>query len=107
MKIIASAISLITLIGLCFSYFFWMDNRYAQAQYVRAVEQKARILEQRLDYKIISDRVAAIEERIWKIKSREGENPKSVVAKEELMHLNKDLEVAKASLKRIENNILK
>lgn len=92
MKLIPSIISVITLISLCFGAYFWLDSHYASAQQVKQIEQ-------RLDYKIKSDMVQSIQERIWKIDDRCSAVKCDVTVKEERRKLQSDLENAKGQLK--------
>jgi hypothetical protein len=97
MKLIPSIISIITLISLCFGGYFWLDTHYASAQQVKQVEQ-------RLDYKIKSDQVKSMQDRIWQIDDRCTLKPTQcdVTVKEEKRKLQSDLETAKEQMKVLE-----
>jgi len=63
-KILAIAGAIITLgsvVGLLFAF----DARYAKTAYVAQVEY-------RLDQKIVQDRAAALQERLWRLEDRQG-----------------------------------
>jgi len=94
MKLVAGIISLITLISLVFGTYFFLDNRYASAQALKQVEQ-------RLDYKIKSDQVQSIQQRIWQIDDRCADKC-SLTAKEEKRKLQSDLELTKEQMKVLE-----
>lgn len=90
---IATTIGILTIIGIVFGGYFWIENRYALSEELRKIEQ-------RLDYKIISDQIQSIQDRIWKIIDRSGSRPKDAIIKEEL----RQLEEIKANLKmKLEN----
>ncbi len=80
---LAAIIAILTIIGIIFGVYFYIENRYALAEELKKTQQ-------RLDYKIISDQFQAIQERIWKIKDRVGEKPKDQTIKEELQKLESD-----------------
>jgi Flp pilus assembly protein TadB len=93
-KICGSLIAVCTFIGIIFGYYFWMDNRYAQAQHLKEVEQ-------RLDYKIKSDQTKSIQTRIWQLQDR---CHKSCTAadQQELRELQFDLDNNRSQLKSME-----
>jgi hypothetical protein len=84
-----------TLIGMCFGVYFYVDTRYALAEELKKVSQ-------RLDYKMKSDQEIAIKERIWKIEDKYGFNPKDPVIKEELRNLKNDLSGVNEQIKVME-----
>lgn len=79
-KIIKPIIALCTLIGITFSVYFYSENRYAKAEDLKKIEK-------RLDYKIVSDQIMSVSERLWKIEDRYGNNPKDKTIKEEVRNL--------------------
>lgn len=94
-KLITSIIGLMTLIGIIFSVYFWMDDRYANAETVKKIEQ-------RLDYKIKSDQAQSIRERIWRIEDKFGSTPSNPIVKEELRKLQFDLNEINGQVKEME-----
>lgn len=85
-----------TLIGMIFAVFFFIDSRYALLEEVKKIEK-------RLDYKIVSDQVMSIQERIWRIEDRYPDSksrPETV--NEEYRNLNTSLELLKKKLDIIE-----
>jgi hypothetical protein len=91
-------IALFTLISLCFGVYFYFERRYALAQDLRKVEN-------RLDYKIVSDQVVSIQERIWLIQDRcNGKPPLDDTVKEELRELEMRREILKDRLRRMEGD---
>jgi hypothetical protein len=95
MKLIAGVISIMTLLGMFFAAYCWLDSNYASAETVKAIEQ-------RLDYKIKTDQEQSIQERIWKIKDKFGEKPKDLIIKEELRKLENDLTGVSTQIKVLE-----
>lgn len=91
-KTIAYLIAVGSLVGMCFGAYFFVENRYAQAETVKQ-------LGQRLDEKIKSDRVNAIQERIWKIEDRCLKRPPTDTEKEELRMLKENKEKLQRELK--------
>lgn len=75
-----------------FGGYFWFEKKFALANDVK-------MLEQRLDYKIISDQVYSIQERIWKLEDRIKANPNDITAKEELRRLLEEKRIANEKLK--------
>lgn len=72
--------TILTILGMAFTAFFFFDNRYA-------LSESMEVLEQRLDYKIVSDQQMTVMERVWKLEDRyeDREMPDSV--KEEIRTL--------------------
>ncbi len=93
-------ITLVTLIGVIFTGYFWIDNRYARAQ---AVEQ----LNQRFELKLKEDTRTQIQERIWKLQDRLAQQPSDMTAKEQLRelevqkdNLDKEIDILRNPIKR-------
>jgi hypothetical protein len=84
--------ALIVIIGTCFGVYFFAENRYALSQEVKKdiqeIKQTQEKESKRLDYKILSDQLRSVQDRIWKIKDRyENKPPKDPTVKEELREL--------------------
>jgi hypothetical protein len=75
-------VALIMIIGTCFTVYLYFDSRYALAQELKKTQQ-------RLEYKIISDQLRSVTERIWKIQDRQekSKQPVDESTKEELREL--------------------
>ena len=56
-------ISILTIVGIAFGAYFYIENRYALSDELKQVEK-------RLDYKILSDQHNSIQHRIWQIQDR-------------------------------------
>ena len=84
---IASLAALLTIAGGIWS----LDARWSQASEVESLKQIVSNLNNRLEGKIISDQITAIQNRQWRLKDRYGENvsefPQSI--KEEYRNLEK------------------
>ncbi len=88
---LTAIIAILTIIGIVFGVYFYIENRYALAEELKKTQQ-------RLDYKILTDKFDAIQERIWKIKERSGEKPRDKTIKEELQKLESDKELLKTKI---------
>ena len=66
--IVALIISLTVLIGLAAK----LDGRWAKAQSLSQLSQSVQKLAERLDQKILADRQAMVQERIWRLEDRYG-----------------------------------
>lgn len=95
---IATIIALLTIIGICFSVYFYFERRYALAEDLKKVES-------RLDYKILSDRLQSIQDRIWKIIDRCSGKPTDVTINEELRELENKKEATKKELDKMEGHV--
>jgi hypothetical protein len=87
--------ALIILIGTCFSVYFYAENRYALSQELKQTQQ-------RLEYKIISDQLHSVQDRIWKIQDRCGKDPADPTVNEELRKLEMDKIAIGDKLKEME-----
>ncbi len=76
-------IAVLTILSFAFAAFFWIDNYYANSEDVKK-------LEKRLDYKIISDQVQSIQQRIWIITDRFEGKKMDQTTKEEFQQLEKN-----------------
>jgi len=90
-------ISILTVVGIAFGAYFYIDNRYAQCEDVKKIER-------RLDYKIIADQLKSVQDRIWRLEDRNAKEkviPKSV--KEEQRQLEEDKNLLQKKLEVLEN----
>lgn len=94
-KTVQSILAIITLVSTAFGVYFYVDNKYALANDLEKVKQ-------RLEYKIVSDHVQSIQDRIWKIEDRFQKKKMDDTTKEEYRKLQADKEEAQAKLKKIE-----
>lgn len=95
MKLVGSIIALCTLIGIVFGTYFWIDSRYALSEELKKTQQ-------RLDYKIISDRANSLQERIWKIEDRCKGGKTDQTTAEELRSLKKQLDEENGRMRMME-----
>ncbi len=89
-------ISLLTIIGICFGAYFYIENRYALSQELEKTKQ-------RLDYKIVSDQVQWKQQRMWTLDDRypdKAQMPKSV--KEEYQEIQEEKKVLEKKLDILE-----
>lgn len=56
-------ISILTILGIAFGAYFWLDNEYAKCAEVKKIEQ-------RLDHKIATDYLQSKQQRIWALEDR-------------------------------------
>ena len=93
---ITTIISIATIIGLCFSTYFFIDTRYAKCADVKQ-------LENRLDYKIENDKLMAIQQRTWQL---EGHYPQITQAppdiQQQYKELKSDLEMQRNKVQKME-----
>lgn len=96
-KLIKQITALAGVIAICFSVYFFVDSRYALAERLSQVEQ-------RLDYKILNDKLDATYERIWKIDDRYAGNEDRMpdYVRDEYRRLNKDREKIKQQMKALD-----
>ncbi len=94
--------ALILIIGTCFTVYFYAEGRYALAQEMKKVEQ-------RLDYKILTDQLRAVQERIWQLEDRSNikkgkmtEATSDVTIKEELRKLYEEKRTLEEKLRIIQ-----
>lgn len=88
-------ISLCTIIGIVFSGYFYLDNRYATAEDLKKIEK-------RLDYKITADQYLAIQERVWKLRDRYSDIPKDKGILNELRCLETEKELLNKKLDQLQ-----
>ncbi len=97
---------IITLIGSIFAGYFYIDNRYAVAV---STNKSINRVEQRLDYKIESDVLRSMRERLWQLEELYGDDMKEVkdqAIKKEIKELREDIELQKVKIKAIQEEML-
>ena len=62
--------AVVALVGGLYSGGAWVDTRYAHVSEVRQVEHRHQFTDLRLEEKILTDRVRAIQERMWSVEDR-------------------------------------
>lgn len=77
---IKTIVSLLTLIGIIFGGYFYIDTRYALSETVDKISQ-------RLDYKILDDRLKSVQERLWQLDDRYYKKEMPLSVKEEYRSL--------------------
>lgn len=79
-KLTGSIIGICAILGL-----FWSSYQYLNTNFAKAAEVQQ--LEQRLDAKIIEDRLKAVQERLWRIEDRyeKAVMPKSVKEEKQIL----------------------
>lgn len=87
--------ALVLIIGTCFGVYFYAESRYALSEELKQTQQ-------RLEYKIISDQVRSVQDRIWKIWDRCGKDPKDLTVREELRQLEESKVEMNRNLKDME-----
>jgi len=94
-KTIKIITSLAGIVGLCFSIYFFVDERYALAAEMKKIEQ-------RLEYKIIGDQYDKVQDRIWKLNDRlKGTNSDKPII-EEIRELELQKEHIKSKMQSLE-----
>jgi len=88
-------IALLTIIGFTFGAYFYIEDRYARCEDVRKVEK-------RLDYKIVSDQLQAVQQRIWQIEDRFKKKEMDATTKEEMRELGMKKEELTRKIKVLE-----
>ena len=91
-------IAILTIIGMCFGVFFYVDANYAKCADVKAIER-------RLDYKIETDKFSASQGRLWQLEDRYGPDPDRVQNKEvrqQMKELKTEVEIHRDRVRRLE-----
>ncbi len=88
-------IAILTILAFAFGGFFWIDAHYASCEDVKKIEK-------RLDYKILSDQLQSIQQRIWTIKDRFEGKKMDTTTKEEYQKLESDKEHVSNKIKALE-----
>lgn len=91
---VKALIAIITLIGIVFSIYFYMEKRYALAEDVQK-------LEQRLDYKITTDQLKDVQNRMWVLEDRYYKKEMSDSTKEEYRRLLEDKKLLEEKLRTL------
>jgi predicted mannosyl-3-phosphoglycerate phosphatase (HAD superfamily) len=91
---LTNIVSFLAIVSFVFGGYFYLEKRYALAQDLKKVEQ-------RLEYKIVNDRLNSIQERIWKIEDRFENKPMDETTKEEYRKLQVDKNEAMETLKSL------
>ena len=95
---ITKIISIFTLLGFTFGIYFYIDSHYAKCADVK-------IIEQRLDYKIESDKLITTQERLWKLEDRFGSDPDKIqdqVMRQRMKELKSEIEIQRERVKKLE-----
>jgi hypothetical protein len=93
-KLCKLIMSLAGVLGLAFSLFFFFESRYALSDMVAQIEQ-------RLDYKIVSDQYMDMQKRIWTIEERYPAISRApATVQEELRELKIQRELLKEQLEK-------
>jgi hypothetical protein len=89
-------LGILAILGVAFGAYFYIDDRYAQCEDVKKIEQ-------RLDYKIISDQIDFKDQRATTIKSRYPDQLKMPnMIKEEFDRLKKEKKLLEKKLEALE-----
>ncbi len=88
-------IAILTILGFAFGAFFYIDGHYANCEDVKKIEK-------RLDYKILSDQLQSIQQRIWTIKERFEGRKMDKTTTEELQQLEVNKEETGNKIKALE-----
>ncbi|CAK0763403.1 conserved hypothetical protein [Gammaproteobacteria bacterium] len=94
-KLITSSIAFLTLVGILFGAYSYVDNRYALSDTVKQIEQ-------RLDYKIVSDQVNETQNRIWQLQDRYVGKTTPRVVEEQIRELQYKIDSLKEKMKSLE-----
>jgi len=90
-----SLLTLFSIIAIILSGFFFIDNRYAQVDNMKQIEQ-------RLDYKILSDQYKVTLDRIWQLDDRFRGRNMDTTSAEEYRQLKETKEILKNKLLLLE-----
>lgn len=94
-ELIGLITGILILFGIMFGAYQFFEKRYALAEEVKKIEK-------RIDYKIISDQMQTIQERIWKIEDRFQKKEMDDTTKEEMRSLEKKKEETQKKLDVLE-----
>ncbi len=97
-ELIGLITGLLVLFGIMFGTYQYFENRYALAEEVKKIEK-------RIDYKILSDQLQMIQERIWKIEDRFRKKQMEETTKEELRLLELKKQEAQKKLDVLEKEV--
>jgi hypothetical protein len=93
-----SILGVLTILGIFFGAYCYLDARFAKAEEVRAVEQ-------RLDYKIVSDQVQVKQQRSWQLEDRYQEKTMPEAVKEEYRKLKEEIKRLEIKLNFLEQKV--
>lgn len=82
-KFLSALVSVITIVGMAFGAYFYIEGNYAKAEEVQKIEQ-------RLEYKIKSDQGKEIQQRLWLLEDRYERRPMAETTKEEYRKLQEE-----------------
>lgn len=91
-EVLAAILSLCTLVAIVWGAQSYLYTTYATAEDVKRIEQ-------RLDIKILEDRLSNVQERIWKLEDRYHEQQKPQEVYEQLRVLSVEKDKLKDDLK--------
>lgn len=94
-KLLSPCIALFTLMGLVFGAYFYIDARYALSATVKQIEQ-------RLDYKIVSDQYNENQKRLWQIQDRYENQVIPHDVQEQIRELKQQQENLQWKMKKLE-----
>jgi predicted mannosyl-3-phosphoglycerate phosphatase (HAD superfamily) len=89
---------ILILFGIMFGTYQYFENRYALAEEVKKIEK-------RIDYKILSDQLQMIQERIWKIEDRFQKKKMEETTKEEMRALEMKKQETQKKLDVLEKEV--
>lgn len=92
--------SLVLLIGIAFSVYLYFDNRYAQCSDLQVVEM-------RLDYKIESDVLNSMRDRLWMLEEKCSLGNCSASEKKEVKDLKEEIDIQKEKVREIQKQMFK
>ncbi len=83
-------IAVLTIVGMCFGAWFYIDGKKADCADVQKVDQKADKIMKMMDYKFLALQLETKEDRIYKIEEQSGKVPKDKSARESLEKLKRE-----------------
>ena len=92
---INKCIALCTLLGMFFGTYLFIDQRYALSETVQKIEQ-------RLDYKIMSDQYNTLDDREWKLTERYISRPIPLSVQEEIRNIRKQKEEIRFKMEKLQ-----
>lgn len=106
-KKLATILGLIITLSTIITLLFKLDNRFAKANEVKELEQNVQQsvqkIEQRLDLKILEDRLNSLRERRWSLEDRYGLNieemPQEI--RDEYRRLSEEMDKIKKAIEKL------
>jgi hypothetical protein len=95
MKKVVEITAVLTLIGMFFAAFFFIEQRYTQKDETKRISQQLLLLDRRLEQQINSNKMQSTQDRIWQLQDKIQENPDNPLTKitnNEIRILQKELE---------------